>query len=133
MPKLSNKQMSVEHEDFIASTFGGKRERASGASITAPGDVYVPQEATAYNEKLLIECKVSESGTVSISRAGVNKIREEAATRGCRPMVALRLRDPYNPSKHVDVIMKLLDDELTDLEELSQLRYLEEKTHGLTF
>lgn len=131
MPKLTNKQMSVEHEEFIANEFGGRRERASGASITAPGDVYVPD--SAYNEKLLIECKVSESGSVSISRKAIHKIREEAATRGCRPMVALRLRDPYDPNYHVDVILKLIDDELTDLAELQQLRYLEDKTGGLTF
>ena len=115
MPKLSNKQMSVEHENFIAETFGGKRERASGASITAPGDVFVAVRSSPYEEPILFECKVSESGGVSISAAGIQKIREEAATRGARPMVALRLRNPYDKSKHIDVIVKLLDDELEDI------------------
>lgn len=105
MPKLTNKQMSIEHENFIALAMNGKRERASGASITAPGDVIT--------DDYLIECKVSESGTVSISAKAIAKIREEAATRGRRPMVALRLRDPYG-NRHIDVVVKLLDDELED-------------------
>jgi Holliday junction resolvase len=113
MPKLTNKQMSREHEDFIAVVFDGDRERASGASITAPGDVFVTEKRSDYGVPLLFECKVSESGTVSISYKAIQKILEEAATRGARPMVALRLRDPYN-GKHVDVIMKLLPDELED-------------------
>jgi len=113
MPKLTPKQMSIEHEDYIAAVFDGKRERASGASITAPGDVFVPEKYSDYKMPLLIECKVSESGTVSISRKAIEKIREEAATRGARPMVALRLRDPYN-GRHIDVIMKLIEDEVED-------------------
>jgi hypothetical protein len=106
MPKLSRKQMSVEHEEYIAKMIGGKRERASGASITAPGDVI--------GDEYLIECKVSESGSVTINAKQWRKIREEAATRGRRPMAALRLRDPYNKDKHIDVIVKLLDDEVED-------------------
>jgi Holliday junction resolvase len=103
--KLTNKQMSVEHENFIALAMSGKRERASGASITAPGDVIT--------DDYLVECKVSETGRVSISADAIAKIREEAATRGRRPMIALRLRDPYG-GKHIDMVVKLLDDELED-------------------
>lgn len=114
MPKLPNKQMSVEHEDFIADTFNGKRERASGASITAPGDVYVPRSRSLYDENLLIECKVTEGGSITISRKVVLKIIEEASLRGARPMLALRWRDPYT-GKHIDVIGKLVDDEQEDL------------------
>jgi hypothetical protein len=106
MPKLSRKAMSIEHEEYIAKMLDGKRERASGASITAPGDVITPTH--------LIECKVSESGTVSLSAKQWRKISEEAATRGRRPMGALRLRDPYNKDRHVDVLVKLLDDEVED-------------------
>lgn len=113
MPKLTNKQMSREHEDYIAVIFDGEREPASGASITAPGDVFVRGERSDYGIPLLFECKVSESGRVAISHGDVLKIMEEAAMRGARPMVALRLRDPYN-GKHIDVIMKFLDDELED-------------------
>jgi Holliday junction resolvase len=113
VPKLTNKQMSREHEDFIAVVFDGNRERASGASITAPGDVFVTEKRSDYGVPLLIECKVSESGTVSISHKGVIKIMEEASLRGARPMIALRLRDPYN-GKHTDVILKFLHDELED-------------------
>lgn len=125
MPKVTNKQMSVEHEDFIAKQFYGRREPASGASITAPGDVFIYGDRTydtPYSQSVLVECKVSESGTVSISRKGIEKIREEAATRGCRPMIALRLRDPYT-AKHIDVVVKLVDDELEDLNELGRLRW----------
>ena len=61
----------------------------------------------------LVECKVSESSSVSITGKQIRKIREEAATRGRRPMAALRLRDPYS-GKHIDVIVKLLDDEVED-------------------
>jgi hypothetical protein len=97
--------MSIEHEEYIAKELGGKRERASGASITAPGDVITPE--------YLVECKVSESGSVSLNRKQWQKIREEAALRGRRPMGALRLRDPYT-GKHIDVIVKMLDDEVED-------------------
>jgi len=113
MAKLTNKQMSVEHEDYIAVVFDGERERASGASITSPGDVFVSERYSDYGVPLLIECKVSESGTVSISAKAIAKIREEAAMRGCRPMIALRLRDPYG-GKHIDIIAKLLEDEVED-------------------
>lgn len=105
MPKLTNKAMSIEHEEYIAQMLDGKREPASGASITAPGDVIT--------DTYLVECKVSESGHVTINRNQIRKIREEAATRGRRPMVALRLRDPYGTG-HIDVILKLLDDEVED-------------------
>lgn len=111
--KLTPKQMSIEHEDYIAVVFDGDRERASGASITKPGDVHVRGERSDYGVPLLIECKVSESGSVTISAKAIAKIREEAAMRGARPMIALRLRDPYG-GKHIDVIAKLLHDELED-------------------
>lgn len=110
---MTPKQMSLEHEDFIAVVFDGERERASGASITKPGDVFVTKKRSDYLVPLLFECKVSEGGSVSISHAKIKKIREEAALRGARPMIALRLRDPYN-GKHVDVVVKLLEDELED-------------------
>lgn len=113
MPKLTNKQMSREHEDYIAVVFDGDREPASGASITNPGDVFVREGRSDYGVPLLFECKVSETGRVSISGNAIHKIQEEAAMRGARPMIALRLRDPYT-GKHVDWIMKTLADELED-------------------
>jgi Holliday junction resolvase len=120
---MTAKQMSVEHEDFIAKVFGGKRERASGANPTRPGDVYV------HDEKILIECKVSESNSVTINSKKLDKLRQEAAQRGCRPMAALRLRDPYN-GDHIDVVVKLLDDEI---EEREMLDYYRENVGEMTF
>lgn len=122
MPKLPNKPMSVEHEDFIATAFHGDRERASGASITAPGDVFVRKWfKNPYGQPVLFECKVSESGSVTINAKQFRKLLEEASTRGARPMAALRLRDPYN-GRHIDVIVKLLDDELEDVQDLAFYR-----------
>ena len=121
--RLTAKQMSVEHENFIAEAFGGKRERASGANPTRPGDVYV------HDEKILIECKVSQSSSVTLSAKAFDKLRHEASQRGCRPMAALRLRDPYS-TKHVDVIVKLLDDEIEDRE---RLEYYDKNVGEMTF
>jgi hypothetical protein len=72
MPKLSRKQMSVEHEEYVAKMLDGKRERASGASITAPGSV-TPTH--------LIECKVSESGTLDQRKAVAQDPRGSSYTR----------------------------------------------------
>lgn len=114
MPKLTNKEMSKEHEDFIAGLFQGLREKASGANKTRPGDVYVHDHPVL--GKVLFECKVSESGRVSISAEQIAQLQEEAAQRGARPMAALRLRDPYDSRRHIDVVLKFLDDELEDID-----------------
>jgi len=125
MARLTPKKMSQEHEGHVAKVFHGKAEAASGANPTRPGDVYVREGSPmtrGLGQPLLIECKVSESGRVSITFAQIKKIREEAALRGCRPMVSLRLRDPHNDKRHVNVVLKLEDDELSDLEFMADER-----------
>jgi len=121
--KLPAKQMSVEHERHLARAFRGRAEPASGAVAERPGDVFCRDDETllAYGQPLLIEGKTSESASLAVNRAKFEKTMAEAAQRGARPYWSLRFRDPYT-GEHLDLVVKLEDDELADQAELAGRR-----------
>ncbi len=93
MAKLrSNKGKSIEHEEYIARSYGGERVRNSGAVANLPGDVRTPDT--------LFECKTTGEPTkpaksISISLAVVEKAADEAWSVGLQPAISYRI---YNPS-----------------------------------
>jgi hypothetical protein len=118
--RLSNKDMSVEHEEYVAEVWEGRREPASGANPTRPGDVLCRGEraVAAYGQPLLLEGKTTEGGSIAVSRKKFEKTMAEAAQRGARPYWHLRFRDPYS-GRHLNLVVKLEDDELADQEDLA--------------
>lgn len=107
MPRATRKDMSVQHEDDVATILGGYRESRSGADPHRPGDVYI---AGGFHRKLLIECKCTEGDSIRFTRTVWEKIEDEAATRGASPAVCLRLRDPHDPRRTRDLIVVDLND-----------------------
>lgn len=87
------KALSVEHEDFIAYLFGGKRSRSSGAAPGDPGDVRA--------DPWLVECKMTGNPSAVSKKSRLvrdfEKVAQEAAQKGVDPMVALRYYDPDSP------------------------------------
>ena len=94
----SVKALSVEHEEFIARLFHGKRSASSGAAVTDNGDVRC--------ERWLIECKMtgnpSEVSKKSAVAKDFEKIATEAYAEGRDPMLALRYFDPDSKLANVD-------------------------------
>lgn len=87
----TSKYLSVQHEDFIAKHYGGKRSKSSGAADNDQGDVRCPT--------LLIECKTTGSpGKPKKKKAKLvkdfEKIADEAWAEDRTPMMALRFFDP---------------------------------------
>lgn len=90
----TSKRYSVDHEEFIAETYGGERSPSSGGAESDAGDVRTSTE--------LIECKVkpppAEHSLRPPTRPGVvrdfEKIAEEAYAEGREPVLALRFHDP---------------------------------------
>lgn len=83
----SNKYLSVQHEEHIASLFKGDRSPSSGAAEGDSGDVRRPS--------FLIECKCTRTATPKWV-ADFEKIAREAWETGATPMLALRYYKPYN-------------------------------------
>lgn len=75
---MNTRQYSNRHEKSVAKATGGKRQANSGATPFRKGDVI--------SGPVLIECKtqITEKQSVSISRAWIEKNREEAFAMGKR-------------------------------------------------
>lgn len=108
----SSKDRSVEHEEYIAKVYGGRRSPSSGASLTDPGDVRPRDEDT------LFECKTTgEPGkpkrTTLIQI--MEKVWDEAAECSREPAVAMRYFDPTSPLANrkgwVDFTVRLTTDD----------------------
>lgn len=86
--------LSRQHEEEIASIYGGVRSKSSGASIVDKGDVQT--------DKALIECKMTgEPGKPPKRKPGIvrhmEKVADEAWEVGREPALALRYFDPTSP------------------------------------
>ena len=82
--KKTNKQLSKDHEDFIAKYLpGGRRTKASGAAPHDPGDVV--------SDGYVVECKASRK-SVTVTKAMWEKILWEAHS-GKEPAIAIRFVD----------------------------------------
>lgn len=85
MLKRKPKQLSKEHENFIAETLNGKVVIASGALYFAKGDVITPD--------FLIECKATQKTYYTLKRTIIEKIEKEALKCGRLPLLAIRIVD----------------------------------------
>lgn len=108
--KGSNKARSVEHEDFIARRYGGRRNPGSGAMDSEVGDVV--------SDDYAFECKTtgtpgSPARSSLITR--MEKIAEEAYAVGKRPVLALRFFAPESPlADHkgfIDLVVRRVGDD----------------------
>lgn len=92
--KGTNKARSVEHEEFIAKCYEGKRSPSSGASDHDEGDVKV---GNARIGGILFECKAtgdSEKPAKATIVTRMEKVAEEAWAAGYEPALALRFYKP---------------------------------------
>ncbi len=117
-PRGSKKALSVEHEEFVASQYGGKRSNSSGGAAHDQGDVRVNHGGDA----TLIECKgqfglrTSSKPTRSTLVSQMEKIADEAWSEGKEPAIALRYYIPESPLAdnygYVDLMVRLLKDDV---------------------
>lgn len=75
-PKTPTRYASKKQEEQVAKETGGHRQPNSGATPWAPGDVVA--------DKILIECKtkMTDSASVSVKKAWIEKNKQEAIFRG---------------------------------------------------
>ena len=71
-------------ENRVASRLGGKRQRGSGASDYAKGDVKT--------DNFLIECKQTEKKSLSIKGEWLSKITREAMAAGKTPALSIEIK-----------------------------------------
>lgn len=97
---MTKKELSKQHEEFIANRYNGERSRSSGASDTDKGDVRVSSTGT------LIECKLTGSPGLPSKRSTLlthmEKVADEAWAEHKQPAVALRLFCPESPLSNLD-------------------------------
>lgn len=105
------KRFSVDHEDFIAKCYGGRRSRSSGAADNDAGDVRTSE--------FLIECKTVVPNVEKPKRPAfanqMEKITEEAWVEGRVPILAIRYFDPdsilADRDGWVDLVVKRVVDD----------------------
>lgn len=90
----TSKRLSVDHEEYIARVYRGKRSPSSGGAAHDQGDVRCP---TA-----LIECKVTMAAGRPKILKEFEKITKEAFAEGRTPVLALRYFAPDSILADVD-------------------------------
>lgn len=73
-----------QQEERVASRVGGRRQRGSGASDYAKGDVKA--------EDFLIECKQTEKASLSVKGEWLSKITREAMAAGKSPALSIEIK-----------------------------------------
>jgi hypothetical protein len=104
----SKKRLSVDHEAWIAQTYGGTRSPSSGGAAHDYGDV------RCYDE--LIECKATTQAAKTKILKEFEKIAREAYAEGRIPALALRYFDPESILADVDgwvdlIVRRVADDQ----------------------
>lgn len=108
---------SVQHEEFVAKLYKGKRSPSSGAAVSDGGDVRSDED--------LFECKQKGNSnkpakSISIKLDVLEKIADEAWSEGREPVVALRIYNPDSPladdSGNIDLVARLIQDDLGNIE-----------------
>ena len=114
-PRGSSKARSIDHEEFIASRYGGRRNAGSGALDRETGDVETARQA--------FECKTTgEPGKPAKSSliTRMEKITDEAQMVGKLPALALRFFAPDSPladrKGFVDLVVRRVADDEMDLD-----------------
>lgn len=110
----SKKQLSIEHEEFVARKYKGKRSNSSGAADTDQGDVRT--------DSMLFECKgkfgirTGQKPVRSTLVTQMEKVADEAWGEGKEPALALRFYMPESPLSDnqgfVDFSVRLLRDDV---------------------
>lgn len=112
---MTKKEVSKQHEEWIARQYQGTRSRSSGASDTDKGDVRIATSNT------LFECKATgipggESKYTTIIRH-LEKVADEAWIEGKTPALAMRYFCPDSPLAGVDgwldLTIRLTSDDCT--------------------
>jgi len=73
----------TEQEERVARLVRGHRQRGSGASMYAKGDVSA--------DRFLIECKRTEHASLSLKKSWLDKISREAAAASKEPALAIEI------------------------------------------
>lgn len=110
---MTKKELSKQHEEYIAKQYNGQRSRSSGASDTDKGDVRIA------GSKSIIECKLTGAPGSGSKRttllSHMEKVADEAWAEGKEPAVALRIFCPESPvanvSGWVDFTVRLTADD----------------------
>ena len=98
-------------EDNDAKTFHGRRNKGSGNRWYLPGD--------SKNNTFLVESKLTEKGSYSLSWKILDKLEEEALFSYRIPLLSVKINPPKKEPKEVVVIFK--DD---------WLKILKDSAHG---
>jgi len=113
--KGTNKARSVEHEEFIARCYQGRRSPSSGAADHDEGDVKV---GNAKVGGILFECKTtgdSEKPAKATIVTRMEKVAEEAWAAGYEPALALRFYKPdsrlANDKGFIDLVVRRVADD----------------------
>lgn len=99
MRRGTSKQLSVDHETWIAQKYGGKRSASSGGAAHDAGDVRLSGE--------LVECKATMKAPKKILNE-FEKIAQEAYAEGRTPALALRWYAPDSILSDVDGFVDLI-------------------------
>lgn len=106
--KGSSKALSVEHEEFIAKYYDGRRSESSGGADHDQGDVR--------DYRTLFECKAARPARKPTLVKQFEKVADEAWSEGREPAVALRYYWPDSPlADHrgfIDFSVRLVRDDL---------------------
>lgn len=109
----SKKWYSIQHEDYIAKRYDGRRSPSSGAADADSGDVRTHID--------LFECKMTgHPGQKPKRKASMvrlmEKIADEAWEEGRNPVLAYRYFDPdsplADPDGWVDLIVRRVGDDI---------------------
>jgi hypothetical protein len=94
---VTRKELSRQHEEYIAKVYDGKRSRSSGAAASDKSDVRTSEE--------MIECKLTgELGKPKRTSllTIMEKAADEAWSENKEPVVCLRLYNPDSPLANTD-------------------------------
>lgn len=107
------KKLSVNHEEFIAHSYGGKRSASSGAAVHDRGDVRTASH--------IIECKLTgtldkPAKSISIKIDDLDKVADEAWSEGKSWAMALRIYAPFSvladSSGFVDLMVRSVSEDV---------------------
>lgn len=107
------KRLSVEHEEFVAAAYGGKRSKSSGAAAHDRGDVRTQTH--------LLECKMTgtyekPAKSVSIKVDDLEKLADEAWSEGKAYALAVRIYCPgsvlADKSGYIDLAVRPLAEDV---------------------
>lgn len=105
----TSKRLSVDHEEFIARVYGGRRSPSSGGAAHDYGDVRCPTQ--------LVECKATMLEAKPKVLKEFEKISVEAFAEGREPALALRYYEPTSILADVDgwvdlIVRRVADDQM---------------------